>query len=185
MSLKQRMTAEQLWAMPEVPGKRFELVRGELVEVPGSGGTHSVLVQSVYDILKPFVRAHDLGMVFPDGLTCILAREPDLLRIPDVSFVSRARIPESGVPQGYWPGAPDVAVEIVSPNDTARELHAKVREYLDAGTRIVFVMWPDERSLTAHDASGQVRELGPDDEFDFGDVLPSFRIRVGDLFESD
>ncbi len=177
------MTAEELWEMPEVPGKRFELVEGELVEVPGTGALHNLLVFAVAVILREHVRKHNLGVVCVDGASYVLVH-PGTVRIPDVSFVSRERIPEGGVPEGYWPFAPDLAVEIVSPNDRADEVKEKVREYLAAGTRLVWVLWPRHRSATVHRPDGTARELGPDDELDGGDVLPGFSARVGDLFEA-
>ena len=183
MAVKQLLTAEQLWDMPETPGKRFELVRGELVEVPGAGAQHGLIAGKFYRLLFSFVGTMDLGLVYGDGVGYIIGRDPDVVRIPDASFVSRGRIPESGVPKGYWPFAPDLAVEVVSPGDTATELRAKVREYLEGGARLVLVLWPDDRAVTAYPAGGDPRELGPDDELDGGEVLPGFRVRVADLFE--
>ncbi len=115
---------------------------GELVEVPPAGALHGLIVRVFLRLLDPFVLARDLGEVFGDGVGYIIRRDPDVVRIPDASFVSRARIPAGGVPRGFWPFAPDLAVEIVSPGDSATELRAKVREYLDAGTRLVWVVWP-------------------------------------------
>lgn len=133
-------------------------------------------------LLDPFVLAHGLGEVFADGVGYILARGPDLVRIPDVSFIARERLPAGVVPEGFIPGAPDLAVEIVSPGDRAEEIYGKVREYLGAGTRLVWVVWPRYRAVTAYTPDGQVRELGQDDELDGGDVLPGFQARVAELF---
>ena len=182
MSVKQVLTAEELWALPEVPGKRFELVRGELVEAPGAGGVHGVLVKVFLRLLDPFVLTHGLGEVFADGVGYIIARAPDVVRIPDVSFIARGRLPAGGVPEGFIPGAPDLAVEIVSPGDRAEEVYGKVREYLGAGTRLVWVVWPRHRAVTAYTPDGQARELAEDGELDGGDVLPGFRVRVAELF---
>ncbi|MDP9374478.1 MAG: Uma2 family endonuclease [Chloroflexota bacterium] len=183
MGVKQLVTAEELWAMPEKPGVRYELVEGELVEVPTAGALHNLIVGLVYKLIDAFVLQRDLGLTFSDGTGYVLHHGPDLLRIPDVSFVSWGRVPEEGVPEGFWPVAPDSAVEVVSPNDRADEVHDKVREYLAAGTRLVWVLWPKRRSVTAHAPDGVARELGPDDELDGGDVLPGFRVRVAALFE--
>jgi Uma2 family endonuclease len=182
MTVKQLVTAEELWEMPEVPGKRFELVRGELVEMPGAGGVHGLLVRLLLRILDPFVVAHDLGEVFADGVGYIIHRHPDVVRIPDVSFIARARIPEGGIPESYIPFAPDLAVEIVSPTDRAEDVYGKVREYLEAGTRMVWVAWPRYRSVVVYTPNANPRELGPDDELDGGEVLPGFRVRVSELF---
>ncbi len=182
MSVKQLITAEELWEMPEVPGKRFELVRGELVEVPGTSALHNFIAATLYRMLDAFVRPRRLGIVATDGASYLITRHPDVLRIPDVSFVSREHVPEGGIPKGYWPFAPDLAVEVVSPSDRAADLREKVREYLDAGTRLVWVVWPEDRSVTVYMAGGEVRELRESDELDGGEVLPGFREPVADLF---
>ncbi len=182
MGIRQLVTAEELWQMSEIPGKRFELVKGELVEVPGTGALHNFIVAVLFRLIDAFVRPRRLGIVATDGASFLLARHPDVVRIPDVSFVARGRVPEGGIPEGYWPFAPDLAVEIVSPGDRAADLREKVREYLDAGTRLVWVVWPRDRSVTVYAAGGEVRELREGDELDGGAVLPGFRARVADLF---
>jgi Uma2 family endonuclease len=179
---KTLLTAEDFWEIPDVAGKRFELVEGELIEMPAAGGTHGYIVKVLLRLLDPFVVANDLGEVFGDGLGYIISRDPDVVRVPDVSFVARERIPAGGIPEGFIPFAPDLAVEVVSPNDRADDVHDKVREYLGAGTRMVLVLWPKHRSVSVHEPGLVARELGPEDELDGGDVLPGFRVRVGELF---
>lgn len=180
---KRLMTVEELWELPEKPGVNFELVKGVPIEMPGTGGLHALIVGAVYEVLSTFVREHDLGAVFGDNTAYVLARNPDLLRIPDVSFVSWERLPEEGVPEGFLPGAPDLAVEVVSPNDRAEDVHDKILEYLEAGSQLVWVLWPVRRSVAVHDQSGLTRELGPEDELDGGEVLPGFSVRVSKLFD--
>ncbi len=182
MTVKQLVTAEELWEMPEKPGVRYELVEGALVEAPGAGALHNLIVGLLYKLIDTFVTERDLGLAFSDNTSYILRRHPDLLRIPDVSFVSWERIPEEGVPEGYWPFAPDLAVEVVSPNDRAEDVRDKVREYLAAGTRLVWVLWPKHQSVTVHSPGGASRDLGPEAELDGGDVLPGFRAPVAELF---
>ncbi len=183
MSTTRLLTAEEMYAMPDVPGKRFELVRGELVEVPTAGYPHAQLVRALLRLLDPFVVEHRLGEVFPDGLGYIIARDPDVVRVPDVSFIAR-RCVRAGRIQGFVPFAPDLAVEIVSPWDRAEELYGKIREYLAAGVRLIWVFWPTSRSVSVHAPSAPTRELGPDDELDGGDLLLGFRVGVAALFES-
>jgi Uma2 family endonuclease len=124
-------------------------------------------------------------MVCVDGAAYILRRDPDLVRVPDISFVARDHIPEDGLRLVFWPFAPDLAIEIVSPNDRPGEVQTKVGEYLAAGSRAVWVMWPERRALTVHWPDGGSIELGPDDEIGGGDVLPGFRVKVGALFDTD
>ena len=185
MSVKQLMTIEDLWELPEKPGVRYELADGELIEVPGTSFIHGLIATLVLDLLRDFVRKQRLGLVVGDGVGYILSGEPPRLRIPDVSFVSRRRIPADGIPEGFWPGAPDLAVKIVSPNDRAENVHAKVGEYLDAGSRLVWVLWPRDRAVTAYQPGGRGQELGPESELAGEDVLPGFRVRVADLFDID
>jgi Uma2 family endonuclease len=177
------MTAEELWALPERPGVRYELVEGALVEVPGAGAVHNLIAALVYRLIYDFISGRDLGLVFTDGLAYILGRNPDRVRIPDVSFVAREHVPAGGVPAGFWPGAPDLAVEIVSPNDRAEDVREKVREYLAGGVRLVWVLWPSSRSVSVHAPGAPTRELGPDDELDGGALLPGFRVGVTALFD--
>ncbi len=185
MSVKQLLTADDLLTMPDVPGKRFELVNGELVEMTATSLLHNALVGLVFVLLRTFVRERGLGMVCVDGAAYILRRDPDLVRVPDVSFVARDRIPVGGLGLVFWPFAPDLAVEIVSPNDRPGEVRTKVGEYVAAGARAVWVMSPARQALTVHRPNSASVTLGPDDEVDGGDVLPGFRVRVRDLFDID
>lgn len=182
MNVKQLMTAEDILDLPERPGVRYELIDGELREVPGAGALHGLIALMVLNLVQDFVQRRGLGVVFADGVGYVLRRDPDQLRIPDVSFVAWDEVPDEGIPEGFWEGPPALAVEIVSSHDRAVDIHDKVRAYLSAGTRLVWVLWPQQTSVTIYDPAGQ-RELGPDDELDGGDVLPGFRVRVGDLFE--
>ena len=179
---KRMLSAEDFWEMPEIPGKRFELVRGELVEMPGTGGVHGVIVGLIYRLLWGAAQAAGGGYVAPDGVGYIVARALDVVRVPDASFVAHERIPPEGIPVAHWPFAPDIAVEVCSPGDRAEDLHVKVAEYLAGGSRLVMVVWPRTRSVTRFEADGTARELGPDDVLDAGEVLPTFRVRVADLF---
>lgn len=182
MSVQQLLTAEQLAEMPEVAGTRFELVKGVLVEVPGAGALHGFIGGLLYRLLTAAAAERGVGHAFPDGVGYIIARRPDVVRIPDVSFIARGRLPGGEIPEGFIPSAPDLAVEIVSPGDRAEEVYGKVREYLAAGTRLVWVVWPRYRSVTVYTADALVRELREGDELDGGEVLPGFRVRVAELF---
>jgi Uma2 family endonuclease len=185
MSVRTLLTAEDFLALPDVPGKRFELVRGKLIEVSGATALHGEIVELIHEVLKVFVRLHHLGRVYGDSVAYIVAREPDIVRVPDVSFVARDRVPATGIPDTFWPFAPDLAVEVVSANDRVVEVRKNVREYLDGGTRAVWVAWPATRSIEVRTSARPPQDLGSDDELDGGDVLPGFRVRVADLFDID
>lgn len=183
MSVKHLVTAEELWDMPEVPGKRLELVDGEVVEMPGAGALHGIILFALAQLLNDFVRRHNLGLVMPDGVGYLLSRQPDQLRIPDTSFVAWDRVPDEGAPEGFWDGAPTLAVEVVSPHDRADDVYRRVRDYLEAGSNQVWVLWPKTRRVSVYRPNADTRELGPDATLDGGDILPGFSVRVGDLFE--
>ena len=184
MSVKQHLvTAEELWEMPDVPGKGFELVNGEIVEVSPAGGVHTKIMFRLAQRLDAFVSQHDLGEVMPEGLGFVLRRDPDLVREPDVSFIAAASVPAEGLPTGYWEGAPTLAVEVVSPHDRVVEIDERVQDYLEAGTKQVWVLRPNRRAVSIYRPHADTRELGPDAMLDGADILPGFTVRVGDLFE--
>lgn len=183
MSVKQLMSAEELWTMPEVPGKRFELINGELREVPGAGGLHGLIVVKLIQIFLAITQGNKKGRVFADGVSFVLRTAPDTVRVPDVSYIAPEHIPATGIPVSYIRQAPDLAIEVVSPEDRATELREKARDYLEAGTMQVWVLWPGERTVTVYMQGHMPSEFGPEDTLDGGDLLPGFRVKVADLFD--
>ena len=182
MITKQAVTAEQFCEMPEVPGKRFELVNGAVAEMPLAGHMHARIVMALVRLLDAFVRTHNLGEIYADGLGYVVTRMPDSVRGPDVSFLTNEHVLTEDYP-GFVPFAPDLAIEIVSPNDRSSEVHDKVYQYLAAGTRMVWVVWPKNRTVSVHIKGGTSREIGVDGDLDGEDVLPGFRVRVAELFD--
>ncbi len=178
---KSEMTAEELFSLPD-DGWRCELVSGELRRMPPTGMQHGQIAGLLTQQLATYVRTHDLGVVFTAEAGFRLAQHPDTIRAPDVSFIARAHIPAEGVPSGYWPGAPDLAVEIVSPNDRFDDVVEKVAEYLAAGTRLVWVVHPRTHTVTVYRASGEVRLLRGHEELSGEDILPGFTCPVSALF---
>jgi Uma2 family endonuclease len=185
MVVKQLVTVEDLLEMPDEAGVRYELVAGELVEVPGTGGEHNLIAAVIFVSVRAFSRARKLGPVFTDGMCFVLRRHPDLVRIPDVAFVAWDRVPNRKVPGGYLHLAPDLAVEVVSPYDRANEVYNKVHQYLEAGTRLVWVVWPRYTKITVYEPDKDPRELSAEDYLDGGAVLPGYRVLVADLFDID
>ena len=184
MSIKQRLvTAEELWDMPDVPGKGFELVDGEVVEVSPASLRHGLIATMLAGRLSAYTHQHQLGLVTGDNVGYVLRRNPDSMRAPDVSFIAREQIPTGDDLDRFVEGAPTLAVEIVSPNDRAVEIDERVQDYLAAGTRQVWVLRPNRRAVSIYFPDADTRELGPDATVDGGDILPGFGVRVGDLFE--
>lgn len=177
-------TIEELARLPD-DGYRYDLVRGWLVREPPPGARHGELSLELARVLANHVKAARLGRVFAAETGFRLAELPPTVRAPDVSFVARSRMPEGPAPAGYVPFAPDLAVEVVSPSNRWTEVAAKVRDYLEAGTRLVWIVDPPARTVTVHRPSSAWMVRGEDDALDGEDVVPGFRMRVGSLFDLD
>lgn len=175
------LTAEELLTLPD-DGNRYELVRGELVCMAATGGRYGIIASRVDYRLRAFVEAHGLGEVCAAETGFRLAQNPDTVRAPDASFIARERLPGGGAPEGYWPFAPDLAVEVVSPSDRSDDVLAKVQEYLRAGTRLVWVFHPRTQTVMVYRASGEVLLIQGQDALSGEDVLPGFHCRVHELF---
>jgi Uma2 family endonuclease len=179
---RQHVTAEELFRMPD-DGYWYELVQGRLIKMSPPGALHGVVGIRVQTALDQFVAQQQLGLVLPQDTGFKLASNPDTVRAPDAAFVRRDRIPSTGVPVGYWPGAPDLAVEVRSASDRRSDLRRKASEYLRHGARLVWVIDPTRRDVTVFRPGSAPRTLRSDDELDGEDVVPGFRLGVRRLFE--
>jgi Uma2 family endonuclease len=175
------LSAVDLLRLPD-DGLRHELVNGELRTMTPSGSEHSVITARLARVVDGHVSSRGLGLVFGAEAGFRISTHPDTVRAPDLAFVRAERIPESGIPKGYWPGAPDLAAEVVSPGDTSGEVEEKVSAWLDAGTVIVWVLDPDGRTVAVHEAGAGVRILSDTDVLAGGSVLLGFSCPVADLF---
>jgi Uma2 family endonuclease len=128
------------------------------------------------------VKANPLGVVFGAETGFRLASNPDTVRAPDLAFVRRERIPAGGIPREFWTGAPDLAVEVISPSDRYTEVEEKVQDWLSAGTHMVVVVNPRTRAVTVYRAPTEVTRLTESDLFSGGDLLPGFTCRVSEFF---
>lgn len=176
------LTIDDLYAMPEDEWKH-ELQGGVLISEPLPGHRHGRVASRVAELLGTHVRKNRLGVVATNDSGFILSRSPDTLRGPDVSFVSRERFESAGDLVTAFPGAPDLAIEILSPSNTPASLHAKVADYLAAGTRDVWVVDPDSETVVAYRTLLSPRTLRPGDILDAEEVVPGFRVDVAELFE--
>ena len=160
--------------------KIFEIVDGQLEEKPMAGAKHGGVGVRLSAKLFLHVDAHQLGGVYgPDTNFTIGKRE----RVPDVSFVSAARIPPEGEPESAWPIAPDLAVEVISPNDAWEQLYRKLREYFQAGVRLVWYVYADSSTIRVFTSVESMRELTIHDVLDGGDVLAGFELAIEQLFD--
>ncbi len=172
-------TAEQLLHVPGLG--RCELLRGALVMMSPAGLEHGRVVGRIHARLGPFVEQHSLGITAGAETGFLIGRDPDTVRAPDVAFIRADRVPDRPNP-GFFEGAPDLAIEVLSPGDRASEVLAKVRDWLQAGCRAVWVVDPATRTVHDHGGTSQLTILGESDELSGGDVVPGFRVRVGEVF---
>lgn len=177
------ITAEELLARPD-DDLRYELVRGELRGIAPAGNKHGYVAGEVFGELREHVKTNRLGRTYAAETGFKITSNPDTVRAPDVAFVSQARLDRVGEVEGYWPGAPDLAVEVVSPNDVHTEVVEKALSWLEAGCRLVLVVDPGQRTVTAYRSLEDIRILRAEagDVVDGGDVVPGWRLALGELF---
>jgi Uma2 family endonuclease len=159
-------------------GRKYELVDGE-IRVSPAGSRHGVVALEIAARLLAFVKKERLGHVFESSTGFRLPSGN--VRSPDASFVARGRFEADQVPEGFSPVPPDLAVEVLSPDDRPRAILDKVGEYLECGVRMVWIIDPKARTATVHRSLTDVRRLGPENALDGQDVLPGFRCLVSDI----
>jgi len=173
------LTAEEFFQLPDPPnGWHQELVRGEVIDIPPPGGLHGATQVKTSSRLCVFV---DTG---PGGtLTCesgfVTERKPDSVRGPDISYWAKGRLKE--IPVGYFEISPDLIVEILSPSNTTKQTLEKLREYFTKGVRLVWVISPEDRTLTIYRKAEEGRLLHETAMVTGEEVLPGFECRVSDL----
>lgn len=181
LMLTDGISAERYYTLPEIPGYRDELVAGEVIREPMPSFGHGATALRIAHLLTGHVDRNRLGMALGE-CGYVLRRNPDTVRGPDASFVSSERLAAWDARGPFFEGAPDLAVEVLSPSNTRREIAEKVSQYLAAGGREVWVADPKTRRITVHRPDERPRELGPDDTLDGGDLLPGFTVPVAELF---
>lgn len=180
MSGHQPITAEELLQIDD-SDHRFELVRGELRRMSAAGYMHGVVIGRLNAWLAPWVRDHRLGHVCGAETGFMLERSPDTVRAPDVAFVSAARHVNA---TAFFPGPPDLAVEVVSPSDTFSRVQEKALSWLESGTKAVWVVDPAARAVTVYQPDGN-RLLRGDVVLTDADLLPGLEIPIAELFAID
>ena len=183
MSTVQRplVTIAEFERMPDPPdGPRLELVRGEVEVMPPPKGKHGICCSRIAWRLMSHVTPGNLGWVTTNDTGVVLERGPDTVRGPDVAYWSIARQPEE--PDAYFEIPPDIAVEVLSPDDRRGPVRAKIKEYLFYGVPLVWLVDPELRTVTVYAGRMRGTELDEDDTLDGGEVLPGFTCKVADLF---
>lgn len=180
------LTIAEFEALPErEDGSTLELDEGRLVVVTGGGVEHGLVGDNIRDALRRFTRERGLGRVMGD-VTFRLDRERGIERVPDIAFLAAARIPTGEALARAFDDAPDLAVEVTSPNDRDAVLARKIRQYLEAGTRRVWVARPAERQITVHRPGGSAQTYGEQETLtsaEAGFAVEGLALRVGEVFE--
>ena len=176
------MTADDLFRLPSDESRWCELVEGEIVRMSPPGFVHGIVSQNVSGLLFKYARQHRLGLVVAAETGFIVARNPDSVMAPDGAFVRQDRLDAIGIPQAYFPEAPALAFEVVSPNDRSSEVGHKMRRWLEGGVELAWVIDPAGRNVTVYQAIDDIQVLTEKDSLTGGSVLPGFQCRVADLF---
>jgi len=179
MSATQTMTADQLFDRSPELG-RCELIQGELTMMSPAGGNHGDVAMQIAFALKPFVDEHG-GKLFAAETGFILDRNPDTVRAPDVAYIAAPRLAAAHTDK-FIPIAPDFLAEVLSPNDKAEQVAEKVQWWLDHGVRLVWVVDPANRCVTAHLPGGDAHVYRDADTVTGGDVMAGLSVAVKDLF---
>lgn len=175
------LTAEDLWKKSD-DGYRYELVRGVIQRSPLTGFEHGILSVVICSLLEKHVEMNCLGYVCSTGTGFKITHNPDTVRAPDAAFVRRESIEEKGIVKGFWDGAPDLAVEVISPSDTYTQVAEKVDEWLNAGCTLVWVVNPRRETVEVYKTPEDMTVLRGDDVLDGWDVIEGFQCSVKDIF---
>ncbi len=183
---RQYLKVEEFLALseqPEYADRRVELIEGEIVEMPHPSPLHAAILADLSASLTLYGKRTGQGRVFAGNAPFILERSlagRDTLRGIDIAFVAADRLPPS-LPTKPFSIAPDLAVEIISPSNSAADIEKKIQQLLRAGTRLIWIVYPELRCVIVHRASGSVT-LSDSDILSGGDVLPGFTLAVADIF---
>jgi Uma2 family endonuclease len=175
---EKRLTVEEFWE--QYAGQHVELVDGRVIEMPPSGFMSSNIAGRILAKLTVFLEDNPLGMVTgADGGYWLT---PETLRVPDVGFVSNAKLATVEQPEKYLPFPPDLAVEVISPTDLASAIQDKISNYLESGTSLVWIIYPVTQTVNVHTPDKTARTLSAADALDGADTLPGFTVKISDLF---
>jgi Uma2 family endonuclease len=182
MSTVTVVTADELLALPTGMGKRYELVNGELRVMSPGGWRHGAVIGELHSLLGSYIRENRLGLTFGAETGFRLTRDPDTVRAPDFAFISAGHLPETLPTEAFWPGAPDVAVEVLSPGDRTGEVGEKVHAWLDAGCRAVWIVNPELETVTVYRSRTDVRVFVSGSDLCGDPEILGFACPVDELF---
>ncbi|MEP7287058.1 MAG: Uma2 family endonuclease [Chloroflexota bacterium] len=181
MAVQDRLyTAKDLLDLPH-DDNRYELFKGMLIEMSPTGATHGLITAKLTALIAVFVYLHDLGQVYGAETGFILSQQPDTVQAPDVAFTAKGRLPK--VTDSYPTVAPDLVVEVASPGNTKIEMQQKVEAYFQAGVRLIWIVYPNSRTVYVYRGALDVAILGGLDGILTGDdVLPDFSAKLSEIF---
>ncbi len=175
------MTADELLAMPK-DGFRYELIEGELRKMEPAGFFHGATGGLLLGPLISYIQQNDLGVILLAETGFKVGHDPDTILAPDIAFIQRENVPNPWPKYGFFVGVPDLAVEVVSPSETMESVDEKVQKYLEAGTRLVWILRPLRRRIEVHRANGESVFLTDKDILRGEDVVPGFELPVNRIF---
>jgi Uma2 family endonuclease len=177
----QTITAEILYQKPP-EARRGELVKGEFIAMSPAGFHHGRIAMKIGTFLNVYVMENGLGEVYAAETGFLLSRDPDTVRAPDAAFVVAERAAAQTSEAGFFEGAPDLAVEVISPSETIEMVEAKLIDYLEAGTKLVWLVYPRTQTVIAYRSLTDVQIFTMADTLDGGELLPGFTVPVPEIF---
>ncbi|VAW31850.1 hypothetical protein MNBD_CHLOROFLEXI01-4211 [hydrothermal vent metagenome] len=181
LTKEKQMTAEELAKLPPEQN-RGELIRGEFFSMSPAGHSHGSIASNILSFIAVFVREHRLGKTYAAETGFLLTKNPDTVRAPDAAFVRAERL-ASQPAVGFFDGPPDLAVEVISPSETINDVESKVIDYLEAGTELIWLIYPRIQTVTIYRSLTDVEILTIDDLLDGGKLLSGFSVSLREIFE--
>jgi Uma2 family endonuclease len=176
------VTIEEFLALPSPKsGGKLELVRGKVVEMPPPQGEHGIVCGYLAGEIHIFLKGHPIAWMATNDTGTVLENDPDSLRGPDVGVWLKANHPDR--PAGYFECPPDLAIEVLSPTDRRGKVRDKIRQYIDADVKLVWLVDPEAQTVTVYRGDMKGIELGESETLHGDDVLPGFAVKIADLFQ--
>ncbi|MEZ6137882.1 MAG: Uma2 family endonuclease [Pirellulaceae bacterium] len=175
-------TAKHLAAMPD-DGKRYELIKGELTVMSPAGGRHGRIAVRINKLLAIHVDDNHLGATFAAETGFRIASNPDTVRAPDGAFVEQRKMEQLDDDTGFLPFAPDLAVEVISPNDSFAAVESKAFTWLDAGSKLVLILEPESKTAHVYRSRADIRIYSVGETIEVSDVVLGWELAVADVFD--
>jgi Uma2 family endonuclease len=175
------MTAEELMELPR-DGFRYELINGELEKMPPPGLPHGRIAFRISLLLGQFIVDHGLGEGFATDTGFQLTSNPDTVLAPDFAFITNEHFAEKSETVGYWPGPPDLAVEVLSPSDRPGKVKLKISRWFSFGTKQVWIVDMKHSTVTVYRSPSDATTFSGSDYLEAQDLFPGFRLSLNRIF---